>query len=92
MPTLNRKQMEQAIAEGGSVLYEGQVITRAEDLPTEAALAKGDPAKEQAAAADLQARISAMEAELATLRKEQPSEPAPVTGDEDGKPNPKDAK
>lgn len=69
MATLTRKQMEQVLAQGGSVLYNGQVITQADALPTDADLAAGDPTREQALVAKLQADIAAKNAELESLRK-----------------------
>lgn len=75
MATLTRGQMEQAIREGGSVLYGGQVITRIDHLPSEAELAKGDADKEAAAASDLQALIDALQAQLASLQTKQDAQP-----------------
>jgi predicted HD phosphohydrolase len=60
--------MEQAIREGGSVLYGGRIITRAEHLPSAAELAQGDPAAEAAAQADLQAQIADLQAQVAKLQ------------------------
>jgi hypothetical protein len=44
---LSRTQMEAAIAEGGSVLHKGQVISHKDHLPSDADLAAGDPERER---------------------------------------------
>jgi hypothetical protein len=64
---LTREGMESHIRAGGSVFYEGrdQPITRIEDLPHPAELAKGDVKKMAAVEADLDRR----EAALALERK-----------------------
>lgn len=60
MGTLTREQMARVIEDGGSVLHGGRLITRLEHLPTEADLAKGNPEREAAAAAALDAQIAAL--------------------------------
>jgi len=60
--------MEAAIAEGGSVLYDGRIVARAADLPSEADLARGDARKEAAVAAQIDAQIAALAAQRETLR------------------------
>lgn len=79
MATLTRAQMEQVIRDGGSVLHSGQVITKIANLPTEAALAAGDPAAEAAAAASLQAQMAALQAQLDVLKATPTTPAAPAT-------------
>jgi hypothetical protein len=55
------------IAAGGSVLYKGRVLSRVQDLPTAAALAKGDAVREKATADALDAQIAALQAQRSTL-------------------------
>ena len=68
--SLTRDQMEAEIASGRSILHNGAIITRVENLPSAARLANGDPLAEQIAAADLDRRISALEAERESLRRQ----------------------
>jgi hypothetical protein len=75
--TISRAQMERAIREGGSVLYGGRVISRAEQLPSEAELAQGDPDAEAEAQANLQAQMAALQAQMERL---QASSTGPVAG------------
>lgn len=90
MATLTRDEMEAVIKGGGSVLWQGHTLSRIQDLPSAADLAAGDPAKEAQATADLQAQITALQAQLAQLApapvkasKKKPAEPAePTEGDE----------
>lgn len=70
---LNRAEMEQIIRSGGSVAYGNQILTTIAQLPSDAALAVGDPVKEQAAMADLQAQIAALQEQAATLSAAQSS-------------------
>lgn len=85
---LSRADMERIITqEGGSVLLpDGRLVTRVEHLPSEAALAKGDPEKERQAAANLHQQIADMQAQLDALTAAQqpagdvtPNTGAPVT-------------
>lgn len=72
---LTRAQMEQAIQDGGSVVVNGQILSRIDDLPSEADLAQGDAAKEQAARAALDQQIARLLSERAKLSQEaQPQE------------------
>jgi hypothetical protein len=57
MAPKTRADLEQVIIQGGSVMYQGRVITRVQDLPSEADLAAGDDAAEQTALGNLQAQI-----------------------------------
>lgn len=68
MAHLTRAEMEQVIREGGSVKHGGRIISRLEHLPSDADLAKGDPAKEAKAAGDLQAQIDQLQQQLAGLQ------------------------
>lgn len=71
MATLSHKEMKAVIDGGGSVIYKGRHISRVDDLPSAADLAKGDAAQEQATAADLQQQIDALRAELAKVQPKQ---------------------
>ena len=82
---ITRETMERTIAGGGSVLYHGVVISRVEDLPSVAALAQGDPAKEAVAIVALTAQMQALQADIARLRPAgdavHAQEPQPQTPD-----------
>lgn len=65
---ISRAAMVAAIKEGGSVHYKGALITRLENLPSEAELAVGDPVQEQQALTDLQKEIAGLEARKAALQ------------------------
>lgn len=67
MGVLTRSEMEQTIIQRGSVLYRGRIISRIQDLPSDADLAAGDPAQEAAAAAALDAQIAALQAQRARI-------------------------
>lgn len=64
---LTRHGMEQAIRGGGSVLHDGRTITRVQDLPSEAELAQGDTAAEEAARASIAERQAQLDRERAIL-------------------------
>lgn len=77
MGTLTRAEMEQVIREGGSVMHgEGEgamvgvkrIITRIEDLPTEAQLAVGNEERENAVLLANEAHISNLLAEQRQLQ------------------------
>lgn len=71
---LTRDGMEQAINDGGSVMLPGRPpITRTEDLPSAAELAKGNAEQEKQVAAALDAQIAVLSAQRASLTGE--SEP-----------------
>jgi DNA uptake protein ComE-like DNA-binding protein len=63
MAHLTRKEMEAAIAIGGSVLYKGQMLWQAGQLPTEADLAEGDAAQSAVVASSLDIQIAALQAQ-----------------------------
>jgi predicted nucleic acid-binding Zn-ribbon protein len=70
---LTHDGMKAAIARGESVMYEGEIITRIEDLPHPADLAKGDHRKLAAVEAHLDSRQAALDAErqrVAAARKQ----------------------
>jgi hypothetical protein len=71
--TLTRPEMEAIIGRGESVLHGGEVITNVAGLPSEAALAKGDPARENQAEKALKAQIAELEGQLSLL-KSKPAE------------------
>jgi hypothetical protein len=70
---LSRDEMVKIIAGGGSVLHGGRIISREADLPSEADLAQGDPARAADVAADLQAQIAALQAQVAQLQAPTPT-------------------
>lgn len=89
--TLTRQEMEAVIDNGGSVLHgvgtERRIISRKEDLPSEAELASGDreeltKAREALAGRvnKLQAELAAIDAELATLGSAKPGKKAAKGG------------
>lgn len=65
---LTRDEMAAIIKGHGSVLYAGRIISREQDLPSEADLAAGNPDRAAAVAADLQAQIDRLSADLERLR------------------------
>lgn len=90
--TIGRAAMEAAISRGGAVLYQGRIISRVADLPSEAELAQGDPAAEQAAAESLRAQIAQAQQLLAQLQARQPAgEQQPAGGEQQPAGEPKRA-
>lgn len=83
---LTRQQMEQAIKNGGSVLYGGRLITRTEHLPSDADLAEGNPEQEAAAAAALEAQIAALQAQRDRLGRARPVRTISGTVEQGGAP------
>jgi hypothetical protein len=90
---LSRQEMIDVIRGGGSVLIHGVgVVARVRDLPSEALLAAGDRAREDAALAALEAQLQAKQEELEQAREavrkrrqgqradQPPAPPPPVTG------------
>jgi hypothetical protein len=71
--TLSREEMERAIREGGSVLYQGRTISRVEDLPNAVDLVQGDAAKQAAVRAAIDAQIAALTAQRAQLDSAAPA-------------------
>lgn len=70
---LTRAQMEAVIRGGGSVSIGHQIVTHIAHLPSEAELAKGDPAKEAVAKGNLQAQINALQTQLNGLAPDEPA-------------------
>ena len=68
---LTRAEMEQVIKDGGSVMYGGRVLNRAEHLPSEAELAQGNPAAEAAAESNLMAEADRISQQLQLLQSRQ---------------------
>lgn len=66
---LSRRDMEDVIKQGGSVMYKGQVLTHVGHLPPEADLVAGDEEAEKRVAEELQRQRDAIDAQLAKLRK-----------------------
>lgn len=67
---LSRNAMLQHIQEGRSILYNNQILSRVEQVPSEAELAKGDPEAEKLARANLAQRKADLAAESALLPDE----------------------
>lgn len=53
-----RAELEEVIKNGGSVLHQGRVITKAEDLPSDIELAGNDVVRKQQALGDIDAQIA----------------------------------
>lgn len=86
MASLTHKEMRAALAKGGSIVYQGRLISNADQLPTVAELAASDEEK-AAAQADLQAQLAAIQAQLAQLTGGQPAaEEAQAVDPKDSKP------
>ena len=66
MPELTRSELEAAIRAGGSVRVQGRIITRLADLPSATTFVQ-TPAEAAARAAELDAQITALQAERASL-------------------------
>lgn len=73
---LSRSEMEAVISGGGSVLHGGRIITRVQDLPSEAELAQGNPDATQAAQARLEAEVARLQEQLARLQQQPPAAPS----------------
>jgi hypothetical protein len=65
---VERAVLEKAFAEGGSVLINGVIITRIEDLPSEFELAEGDAGRQAAVLAQEEADLAAAQERVARLR------------------------
>jgi hypothetical protein len=81
---LSRKDMEDLIKSGQSIIHDGQMITRVEDLPTDVDLALGDPAKEDATEAEINRQIKALEdlkSQLQAGKSKPKAETAKATND-----------
>jgi hypothetical protein len=72
MGTLTRDDMARVLANGGSVLYGGRLITRERDLPSAADLAGDDPVQQARAQAALQQQIAALQEQVAQLQQAEP--------------------
>lgn len=77
---LTRAGMEAVIKDGGSVLHNGKLLRRIEDLPNEAELVKGDAEAEKATSDSLQRQIDALQAQLNTLVKKPATKPEKPEG------------
>jgi hypothetical protein len=86
--TLSREEMERVIREGGSVLYQGRIVARVEDLPNEVDLAQGDAEKQAAVRAAIDAQITALTAQRAQLDSATPA----TEEQQEGEPSPTDEK
>jgi hypothetical protein len=66
---LTRAGMEQALREGGAVMYHGNVIETVDDLPDEVELVKGNERARKALADSLDAQLAALSTQRARLDK-----------------------
>lgn len=74
---LTRAEMIKVInVDHGSVMYNGVVIDKVEDLPSEAELAKGDPAREAQAKETLLKKKAEIDEQLESLEVSQPADNA----------------
>ena len=85
--SMTRKEMQEILEAGGSVLHGRQIITDPAHLPSAADLAKGDPAAEATATADLKAQLAEVQRQLAELKPAAPTAPSgnAPPADKDGK-------
>jgi hypothetical protein len=75
---LSRPQMEQIIIQGGSVSIGGRVISRVQDLPSEASLASDNPKALKALSKDIDKQIAALQKQKQQI--EQALKPADPSG------------
>ena len=80
---MTRKELEQVVSGGGSVLHEGKLHTRIDTLPSKARMAKSDEDR-AAAAGDLDAQIAALQAQRAALDAGKTAKTAAGGGDDGG--------
>ena len=66
--TLNRQQMAEVLRNRGSVTYQGRIIKDISEIPSEAALAVGNPAEEKVAESNILAEMTRLKEELAKLK------------------------
>jgi capsule polysaccharide export protein KpsE/RkpR len=76
-----RQVLEQAIREGGSVLIEGRIFTRLQDLPSDLELAKGDDDRQAAIIAQMEADLQAKQAELDAVKAQLKQSSTPPASD-----------
>lgn len=81
---LTHAAMQRLVAAGQGVLYNGQTLTRPEHLPSEATLAAGNPAREQAALTALDQQIAGLLAQRQALAPA--PDATPSKGGKGGKP------
>lgn len=68
---LTREQMARVITEDkGSVVYNGRIIRRISEIPSEAELAVGNPVEEKKAESNILAEMDRLKAELELLKKD----------------------
>jgi len=76
LASLTLPQMRKVIEEGGSVMYQGKVITEVNDLPGPVELANGAPEIKDAAKRDLRSQMADLQRQLAALDEVPDPEPA----------------
>jgi hypothetical protein len=62
-----RKELLEILGNGKSPVYNGVTYTKAEDIPSDAELSKGDKEKEEAARKNIKAELKRLAEELALL-------------------------
>ena len=67
---ISRKEMEEIIHRGESVIIDGQIYTTVESLPTEAELALGNKEQEEVARKSLKAQMEQLKAQMSLLDAE----------------------
>jgi hypothetical protein len=77
---VERAILEKAFAEGGSVLLNGRIIMRLEDLPSEFELAEGDAERQAAVLAQEEAELAARQERVARLRAQVKSQRTSASG------------
>lgn len=76
---IDRKRMQQAFDEGGSVLINGKIVMRAEDLPSDLELAAGDTDRQAAILAQMEADMQAKQAEIDAIKAQLKQSSTPQT-------------
>lgn len=82
MPALTRKEMEEVIKRGESVVYEGRICETLADLPHSAEANKDNPEQLKADLAESESKVANLEKDIAKLK-------AALTAAEAPKPQPK---
>lgn len=88
MGVLTRDEMEQVLADGGSVLHGRTVISSVDELPSAAELSRDDPEQLEHVRAALQAQRAALDAQLAAIDREGAGVPSATALQEGSPPAP----
>jgi len=79
VPKLSYQEFSDVLKKGGSVLYEGQVISNVSQLPSRADMTKGDKAREESTRQYYDDQIAQLSRERAKLNDSHPERPATGT-------------